>query len=75
MRKPFTLIVGGWNGTCGHCGKSCDPHSETHDVILGYGPENDSPGCGARWVLVESEYGQDLSSFRPDLAQVGRGVT
>lgn len=66
-----TLHVGGWSSRCGACGKSCDPHSETHDVVLGYGPERGSPGCGARWTQVSSDYGMDLSDFRPDLPQVG----
>ena len=71
MTAPETLIVGSWSSHCGNCGKAANPQSETHDVVLGYGPENGTPGCGVRWTQVESEYGQDLSQFRPDLVQVG----
>ncbi len=66
-----TLIVDSWSSECSECGKSCDLSSTTHDVILGYGSKNGSPGCGVRWTHVVSNYGQDLSDLRPDLIQIG----
>lgn len=50
------LIINSFDSRCGECGKSCQPHSKTHDVVLGYGPENGSPGCGVEWDRVTTHY-------------------
>lgn len=72
MDKIATLHIGGWSSRCGVCGKSCNPSSKTHDVLLGYGEENGTPGCGVEWTHVASDYaGTDIEKrvqeMRPDL--------
>jgi hypothetical protein len=70
--REIVLRVGGWSSTCGECGQSCNPRSVTHDVVLGYDLAlNGTPGCGARWTHMSSDYGEDLSWMRPDLIQIG----
>lgn len=61
-----TVIIGGWHSRCNNCGKECNFHSKTHDVILGYGDDNGMPGCGIEWTHVLQEYGGG-NSHRPDL--------
>jgi hypothetical protein len=68
-----TLMIGGWSSTCNNCGKSCNPRSTTHDVILGYDmSQNGNPGCGIEWTHVFSEYGhgETVQRMRPDLTLV-----
>lgn len=68
---PKTVVIGTFSSYCADCGKSCNPNSRTHDVILGY-MENGSSGCGVAWENVTSEYiGPDVvaavRAMRPDL--------
>ena len=72
------LWVDRWSSRCGACGRSADPKQETHAVQLGYGPENGSPGCGARFEAIASEFvgaGVDeaVRAMRPDLPYLGVG--
>lgn len=66
-----TVLVGSWSSHCNNCGKPCSYTSKTHDVILGYGEENGSPGCGIEWKFIFSEYGPSMEHVlvedRPDL--------
>lgn len=76
---PKTLVVDRFSSRCGDCGKSANPFSETHDVILGYGSDNGSPGCDVRWENVTSDYvspnvKQEVTNLRPDLRYIGWGA-
>jgi hypothetical protein len=69
-----TLIIGGWSSRCASCGRPADPHAESHEKVLGYGPHG--PGCGIRWTQLDVEYmGADFAlraqAMRPDLTPVG----
>ncbi len=69
---PGLLIVNRWDSRCGECGKSCDPSAKTHDIVYGYGSDNGSPGCGAEWDRLASDYvGAGIEAaaqaLRPDL--------
>lgn len=71
-RHPHTLFINRSDSECGACGRSANPHEQTHDHVLGYNP---GPGCGTRWALVSSHYtGPDVAAaarrVRPDLAWV-----
>lgn len=77
--KEETLYVGLNDSRCGYCGKSANPAQFTHEVLLGYGPDNGRPGCGVRWKYVASTYsGQEAEDavrlLRPDLEYVGIGI-
>lgn len=66
------LVINRSDSRCGECGKPCDPHAKAHDVLLGWGPTNGDPGCGAEWDRVGSDYaGPDMEAavrrMRPDL--------
>jgi len=66
MSRPFTLIINRSDSRCGNCGKSANPAEAKHDTVIGYNP---GPGCGQRWVLVDTDYlGLDPTRTRPDLA-------
>jgi hypothetical protein len=67
-----TVMVGRFHSHCNACGQECDPSTETHDRILGYGPNNGDAGCGIAWQYVYSTYlgagaEQATRSLRPDL--------
>ncbi len=67
------LHIGGSSSRCGACGDPCDPGSLTHDVILGWGDRNGSPGCGVRWTHVSFDYidhALKLNRMRSDLPLV-----
>jgi hypothetical protein len=66
------LIINRTDSRCGACGKACDPREKRHATILGYGPDNGKPGCGAVWTHATSHYvglgiEQAARRMRPDL--------
>lgn len=46
-----TMEIGSWYTKCSACGRDTD-WSPTHEVLLGYGPDNGKPGCGAVFDAV-----------------------
>ena len=74
LRRPHTLIINRTDSRCGNCGLSADPDETHHNRVLGYNP---GPGCGQRFVLLDSDYRGDgtpeaAQKMRPDLEWVGR---
>lgn len=67
------IVVYDWYSQCGECGRDCDPKELNHDTLLGYGPDNGKPGCGAEFTHLEMGgwYGRDFDkaaqALRPDL--------
>lgn len=45
------MEIGSWYTKCSACGRDTD-WSPTHEVLLGYGPDNGKPGCGAEFTAV-----------------------
>lgn len=73
-----TLLIGSSSSHCNACGRACAPESKTHDVILGWGSDNGSPGCGVEWLHVWSEYTGEhatnaVKDMRPDLHFIDHG--
>lgn len=69
---PDTLYINRSDSVCGNCGKGANPHSKSHDVVLGYNPED---GCGKVWTKVSTmSYGMGINDIiaqmRPDLEVV-----
>lgn len=67
-----TILVGGFSSRCNACGKDVSPEATTHDVLLGYGPQNGEPGCGIKFTHIYSVYmhggaEQRVAAMRPDL--------
>jgi len=72
---PETLYINRWDSTCGNCGGSANPKETAHFTLLGYGPQNGQPGCGAIWRKVSTmAYGDGINDIirimRPDLEWV-----
>lgn len=66
------LVINRSDSRCHECNRPCDPYAKTHDVVLGYGPANGTPGCGVEWDRLASDYigaGQEAAvrRMRPDL--------
>lgn len=76
-QQKQTLIINRSNSSCGNCGRGCNPHSKTHDVIYEYSPTSgEKSGCGIEWRYVRSDYIGDgmaeaCKTMRPDLVWVG----
>jgi len=55
------------------CGEEAWLEEDSHETVLGYGPENGSPGCGARFVAIAEHHPhggsflEGLKTLRPDL--------
>jgi hypothetical protein len=69
---PKTLVVDRFSSSCGDCGKSADPSSKGHYVLLGWGPTHGNPGCGVEWENVTTNYAgpsmeEATKNLRPDL--------
>ena len=66
-----TLIIHAWESECGDCHKSAKMSEEGHYTLLGYGPTNGDPGCGAIfWDMAAGHPDIDdatLKACRPDL--------
>jgi hypothetical protein len=68
------LIIGTADSRCGDC--SVDPYAKTHEKNLGRPPINGTPGCGAQFTEVTTNYhGLDslvaaIKNMRPDLPYV-----
>ena len=73
MTEELTAVIeiGGWSSHCSNCHREATYSETNHFTLLGYGPDNGRPGCGARFVAMESPYGDDLSYLGLDLPQVG----
>ncbi len=74
-----TLFINKSDSYCGSCGKSANPHEETHETVWGFPGLRDDKwsqkGCGVRWTAVSSEYvglnaEQWCKEMRPDLEWV-----
>lgn len=50
------VIVGRSDSKCNHCGRAADCTALAHDVLLGYGPDNGQPGCGAKFLFCVDSY-------------------
>lgn len=51
------LIIDGWSSSCSACRKTARWDEEGHLMVLGYGDDNGTPGCGAKWSGVSFVYG------------------
>ena len=69
MSRPYTLVINRTASKCGHCGRNAIPDEDQHLSSPGY--ERDRPpGCGVRWVLVDTDYAgmeDSVAAMRPDL--------
>lgn len=66
------LVVNPSASWCGECREDANPNEPAHLTVLGYGDKNGTPGCGAVWTHVGSEYvGDEIRDaarrMRPDL--------
>lgn len=67
-----SLIINLSNSECGNCGRQVLPVGDSCEHLSGYGPQNGTPGCGAKWKYVTSAYmGERVEAAvkrsRPDL--------
>jgi len=65
-----TLLIGAWDTRCSNCKRSVDLYSIRHEVNLGWGSENGTPGCGALFTAAIWTYnspGDGARRLRPDL--------
>lgn len=74
-----TVHIGNSTSHCGACGRPCDPMAASHDRLLGYGPDNGQPGCGAMFTATFSVYGDRASvdatiRMRPDLPNLNGDI-
>jgi len=49
------MEISSWYTTCSECGRDT-AWTPTHEVLLGYGPDNGKPGCGAEFTAVTFTY-------------------
>jgi hypothetical protein len=68
-----TLIIGTSDSRCGACNQSVDPYAKTHETNLGYAMNRGTPGCGALFTEVATNYHgleslvSAIKNMRPDL--------
>jgi hypothetical protein len=80
VSRKHLLIVNPSNSRCGNCGKGALPTESKHDTVLGYFPigHDPGPGCGVRWVFIDSDYRPRSyafdDTFRPDLVRVDEAL-
>lgn len=68
------LYINRNDSRCGACNRGALMSEKAHDTICEYGPETGSPGCGAVFTQLDSEYSQMkdvVVPIRPDLEWIG----